>query len=92
MENTNGIREEIYDSVTSHGLFLKEHTGCSQGSRGTGELLYIDQHTLNEGKMRRKNLAMAWFDNKKAYDMLSQNWIINCLKMYKISDKILNFI
>ena len=26
------------------------------------ELLYIDQHILNESKNRRKNLAMAWID------------------------------
>ena len=35
---------------------------------------------------------MAWIDNKKAYDMVPQSWIINYLKMYKISDEIINFI
>ena len=34
---------------------------------------------------------MAWIDYKKAYDMVQQNWI-NCLKMYKISDEVINFI
>ena len=45
---------------------------------------YIDQHILNESKIRLKNLAMAWIDYKKAYDMVLQSWIIHCLKMYKI--------
>ena len=35
---------------------------------------------------------MAWIDNKKAYDIVPQNWIIHCLKMYKISHEIINFI
>ena len=35
---------------------------------------------------------MAWIDNKKAYDVVPQRWIINCLKMYKISDEVINFI
>ena len=35
---------------------------------------------------------MAWIDNKKAYDMVPQSWIINCLKMYKISHEIKTFI
>ena len=35
---------------------------------------------------------MAWFDYKKAYDMVPQSWIINCLIMYKISHEIINFI
>ena len=52
----------------------------------------LDQHILNESKTRQKNLAMAWIDYKKAYDMLPQSWILHCLKMYKISHEVINFI
>ena len=69
-----------------------EQKGCCKGSRGTAELLYIDQHILDENKTRRKNLAMAWIDNKKAYDMVPHSWIVSSLKMYKISDEVINFI
>ena len=55
-------------------------------------IIYIDQDILNESKTRRKNLAMAWIDNKKAYDMVPHSWIINNLKRYKISDEVINFI
>ena len=41
---------------------------------------------------RRKNLTMAWIDYKKAYDMVPQSSMINCLKMYKIVDKFIDFI
>ena len=34
---------------------------------------------------------MALIENKKAFDMVPQSWIINCLKMYKISDEVKNF-
>ena len=67
---TAQIREVIYYSLTSRGVFPAEQKGCCKGSRGTAELLYIDQHILNESKNRRKNLAMAWIDYKKAYDMV----------------------
>ena len=89
---TAQIREEIYYSLTSRGLFPDEQKGSYKGSRGTAELLYIDQHILNESKTRRKNLAMAWIDYEKAYDMVPHSWIINSLKMYKISDEVINFI
>ena len=89
---TAQIREEINYSLTSRGLFPKEQKGCHKGSRGTSELLYIDQHILNKSKTRRKNLAMSWIDCKKAYDMVPQRGIINCLKRYKISDEVINFI
>ena len=90
--STAQIREEIYYSLTSRGLFPEEQKGCRKGFRGTAELLYRDQHILNESKIRRKNLAMAWIDYKKAYDMVLQSLIINCLKMYKISHEVINFI
>ena len=89
---TAQIREEIHYSLISCGLFPDEQNGYRKGSRGTAKLLYIDQHIINESKNRRKNLAMAWIDYKKAYDMVPQSWIINCLKMYKISHEIINFI
>ena len=67
---TAQIREKMYDSLTSRGFFPDEQKGCRKGSRGTAELLYIDQHILNESKTRRKNQAMALIDYKKAYDMI----------------------
>ena len=76
----------------SRGLFPEEQKGYCKGSRGTAELLYTDQHILNESQTSPKNLAIAWTEYKKAYDMVPQSWIINCLKMYKISHKVINFI
>ena len=89
---TAQIKEKIYYSLTSRGLFPDGQKGCRKRSRGTAQLLFIDQHILNEIKTRRKNLAMAWIDNKKVYDMLPQSWILHSLKMYKISHEVINFI
>ena len=77
---TAQIREEIYYSQTSCSLFPDEQKGWWKGSRSTAELLYIDQHILNESRTRGKNLAMARVDYKKAYDMVPHSWIINSLK------------
>ena len=88
---TAQIREEIYYSLTSRGLFPEEQKGCRKESKSTAGLLYIDQHILNESKTRQKNLAMDWIDNKKVYDMVPQSRIINCFKMYKISHEVINF-
>ena len=51
---TAQIREEIYDSLTSRGLFPDEQKGCCEESRGTAEFLYIDQPIRNESKTRPK--------------------------------------
>ena len=85
-------RVEIYYSLTSCGLFPYEQKGCCKRFRGTAELLYIDQHILNESRTKRKNLVMAWIDYKKAYDMVPHISIIKSFKMYKISHEVINFI
>ena len=89
---TRQIREQIYYSLISRGIFSNEQKGYHKRTRGTGELLYIDQHIPNESKTRRKILAFAWIDNKKAFDMVLTSWILHCLKMYKIPDQIVQFI
>ena len=42
--------------------------------------------------MRLENVAMGWIDNKKIYDMVPKSEIIDCLKMFKISVKVIRFI
>ena len=56
------------------------------------ELLYIDQHIFKVSKTRRKKVAMAWTDYRKAYVMVTLTWITDCLKRYTISDKVIKFI
>ena len=85
---TAQIRENIYYSLTSHRLLPDEQKGCCKRFRRTTELL----HLLHESKTRRKNLARAWIDIKKAYDMVKQRWMINCLKMFKISHEVIKSI
>ena len=35
---------------------------------------------------------MSWVDNKKAYVMVTQFWILHFLKMYKILNQIIKFL
>ena len=66
---TAPIRERIYHSIKSRGIFSDEQKGCCKRTRDAEEQLYIDQHILDESKTKQKTLALAWIDNKKAYDM-----------------------
>ena len=52
-ENTNGTNKGG-DLVISLGLFPEDQKGCSKWTRGTEELMYIDQYILNESKTRQK--------------------------------------
>ena len=50
--------------------------------RGTKDQLLIDNWmVLGDCKRKHRNLAMAWVDYRKAYDMVFHSWIIESLKM-----------
>ena len=60
-----------------------EQKGCKKRSRGTKDQLIIDKTVLKDCRNRKTNLAMAWIDYKKAYDMVSHSWIMECLDMIR---------
>ena len=66
----------------------EEQKGCRKGSRGTNDLLYIDRAVIKAVKSRNKNLAMAWIDYKKGYDMVPHSWIIQCLDLFGVAENI----
>ena len=36
------------------------------------------------------NLSVAWIDYKKDYDMVPRTWILQCLKIIKVTDNTRN--
>ena len=42
--------------------------------------------------MRKKNLAVEWTDYKKAYDMVPNSWIVECLDMVWVNEQIKYFL
>ena len=85
---TGIIADEIYEYLDSKMMLPEEQKGCRRKSRGTHDLLFIDKMILKEVKTRKKNLATAWIDYKKAFDMVLHSWILECLKMFGINEEV----
>ena len=85
---TGVIADQIYAHLDQEKLLPEEQKGCRKGSRGTNDLLYIDRAVIKEVKSRNKNLAMAWIDYKKVYDMVPHSWIIECLDLFGVAENI----
>ena len=85
---TGVIADQIYAHLDQEKLLLEEQKGYRKGSTGTNDLLYIDRAVIKEVKSRNKNLAMAWIDYKKAYDMVPHSWIIECLDLFGVAQNI----
>ena len=89
---TGMIAEDMYTHLEGRGVLPEEQKGCKKGSRGTNDLLYIDQQILREVKRRKKNLATAWIDYKKAYDNVPHSWIQECLRLFGIADNVVSLL
>ena len=63
---TAQIRKGIYDSLISRGLFHEAQKRRHKATRGTEELLCIDQHILKESKARQKtsSYSVDWLKKK----------------------------
>ena len=69
-------------------MLPKEQKGCRKRSRETNDLLYIDRAVIKEVRSRKKNLAMAWIDYKKTYDMVPHSWTKECLDLFGLAENI----
>ena len=85
---TDVIADQIYTHLYQEKLLPEEKKGCRKGSRSTNNLLYIDRAVIKEVKSRNENLAMAWIDCKKDYDMVPHSWIIECLDFFGVAENI----
>ena len=83
---TGVIADQIYAHLDQEKVLPEEQKGCRKGSRGTNDLLCIDRAVIKEVNSRNKNIAMAWIDYKKAYDMVPHLWIIECLDLFGVAE------
>ena len=85
---TGAIADQIYAHLDQEKLLPEEQKGCRKDSRGTNDLLNIDRAVTKEVKSRIENLAMAWIDYKRAYDMVPHSWILECLDLFGVAENI----
>ena len=74
--------------VKRNNILCHEQKGAHPEARGTKDQLPIDRTITEDSKKRRTNLAMAWIDYQKAYDSVPHSWILRCLKLYNVNEKV----
>ena len=67
----------------------KDAGGRAKGQR-TNSLL--TELFLEIAKHKHNNLAMAWIDYKKAFDMVPHSWIIESLKLAQLAPNVVDFV
>ena len=88
--NNNNNNNNNY-SIECSGLFPEEQKGCHKETKEADDLLYIDEYIPKKVKIKREISQVVFVDYEKSYDTVPQTWIIECLKMFIISEKVINF-
>ena len=52
----------------------------------------MNQHILKGSNIGLKNVGLPCIGYKKIYDIIWPSWTIDCQKLYKISDKVIEFL
>lgn len=89
---TGIISTKVYDHLVKNNMIPEMQKGCIRKARATKDQLIIDQEIMEDAKKRKKSLSMGWIDFQKAYDMVPHSWIIETLKLYKVSEIFINFL
>ena len=85
---TASMSDYLYDFLEEEKLLPEEQKGCRRKIRGTKDQLLINKAVLKGSKRRQTNLAVAWVDYGKAYDMVQYSWIRECLEFFGVADNI----
>ena len=82
--HTIEIREEIYITrLYAVDYFRKNKKEAARE---------LEEHIICYIKISTFLMRLKCTDSKNAYDMVLETWIVECLKISKVSDKLLNFI
>ena len=69
-------------------VVIRRTERMQEKDRGTNDLLCIYRAVIRGVKSRKKNLAMAWIDYKKVYDMVPNSWIKECFYLFRVAENI----
>ena len=86
------ISESIYSHFSSENIFPFEQKGCIKRTLGTVDQLLIDKNISKHAHQNKRNLYVPWIDYRKAFDSVSHDWIFKCFSIFKVNEKLKNFL
>ena len=73
---TRLIGKYMREHAIVNDIWDKGQVGASEGGLGTVDQLIIDRCIMEEVKSYHRNLAVAYYDYKKAYDKVHHDWML----------------
>ena len=73
-------------------IWDRSQMGTCSGVLGTVDQLIIDNVTMDELTNQQRNLAVAFYDYQKAYDMVRHDWMTRVYQWMEVPEKVVNVI
>ena len=90
------VASVVNEALKSHEKFQQlpqlDQRRSKPGSMDCIDNLLLDKAILEDSKRNRKNLSCNWIDIQKAYDSVSQNWLIRILEMHGLERTVIKII
>ena len=75
-----------------NNIWDRSQLGTCSGVLGTIDQLIIDNAIMDEVRGQQRNLAVAFYDHQKAYDMARHDWMIRVYRWMKVPENVINVI
>jgi hypothetical protein len=77
------------DHADINGIWDLNQMGTCSSVLGTVDQLLIDNTIMEEIRSHHRNLAVAYYDYQKAYDMVRHDWMLKVYKWMKLPSNII---
>ena len=86
------VAKYMWEHTMENELWDKGQLGAVEGVLGTVDQLIIDRCIMEEVKEYHRNLAVAFYDYKKAYDKVHHDWMSRVYQWIGIPNKVIKLI
>ena len=73
-----------------NSIWDRSQLGTCSGVLGTVDQLIVDNTIMDEVRGKRRNLAVAFYDYRKAYDMVRHDWMLRVYRWMGVPEKVVN--
>ena len=73
-----------------NSIWDRSQLGTCLGVLGTVDQLIVDNTIMDEVRGKRRYLAVAFYDYRKAYDMVRHDWMLRVYPWMGVPEKVVN--
>ena len=85
---TGIIAKYMKDHAIENNIWDEGQLGTMEGTLGTVDQLLVDECIMQQVRQHKRNLAVAYYDYKKAYDMVHHDWMLRVYRWMGIPQKV----